>query len=437
MKILILTASPIRDKIIDEMIADNLISKGHEVWVRPCLREGRKSVLEIQPDVCVVPPIRNLYSRDFAEQLKKWNIGVISRHTEPSCDWQDFKKMTQPQKSTILGHFAYFVDMELVWSKDEAEILNRRPANFKAFPIGSVTCDPFFIPDKIKEYQNKTLFNKKFGFSNRKKTLLIASPWGFADSAPDLNIDDFEFAQKDNEGREKHFEMIRVLKKELGEKWNILLSVHPNVLIEPYKELSKELDIPLDTESISFYLLVNSDALIHAGSTMSINAHLLNYPAYQYGDVNCKDSKNWWGMPESSISKVSPYFNKSQKLVKAIKNYRKRSNANKKILDVLEQGRYGLMDGKATERAAELICKVSGKFKMCWPDNTKDYSQLTILRNPDRIVNNIHCGICGNTFSVVREDWLKTLEKNINKKVEIKYENCCPYCGSKFFKKFA
>ena len=59
MKIAILSASPRRDRYIDELFKRKLEAKGHEVWVRPCLREGRKSVLELEPDVCIVPPIRN------------------------------------------------------------------------------------------------------------------------------------------------------------------------------------------------------------------------------------------------------------------------------------------------------------------------------------------------------------------------------------------
>ena len=93
MKVLILTASPQRDAIIDRQLMDELKKRGHEAWVRPCLREGRDSVLELKPDIVVVPPIRNPYSRDFVETCKGWGIGVITRHTEASCSWQDFNAM--------------------------------------------------------------------------------------------------------------------------------------------------------------------------------------------------------------------------------------------------------------------------------------------------------------------------------------------------------
>jgi hypothetical protein len=123
-KVLILTASPVRDKYIDKLIAKELTALGCEVRIHPCLREGRDATLNFLPDVVVVPPIRNIYARDLAAQLKKWKCGVITRHTEPSCSWQDWQKMSDQQRGDILGRWPYMVDMELVWSQDEAEILN-------------------------------------------------------------------------------------------------------------------------------------------------------------------------------------------------------------------------------------------------------------------------------------------------------------------------
>ncbi|MHC4489694.1 MAG: hypothetical protein ACYSW7_11055 [Planctomycetota bacterium] len=190
-KVLILTASPVRDRYIDKLIARELTTLGSEVRIHPCLREGRDATLEFLPDVVVVPPIRNIYARDLAEQLKKWKCGVITRHTEPSCSWQDWKRMNEKQKMEILGRWPYMVDMELVWSQDEAEILNKRQhVPFRAMPVGSFSADVYKNKDYVRELKKKSAFNAKWKFNSKKKTLLIASPWGFADTAPDLHIDD-------------------------------------------------------------------------------------------------------------------------------------------------------------------------------------------------------------------------------------------------------
>ena len=41
MKILIFTASPMRDSIVDSLLTEELEKMGHEVSIRPCLREHR------------------------------------------------------------------------------------------------------------------------------------------------------------------------------------------------------------------------------------------------------------------------------------------------------------------------------------------------------------------------------------------------------------
>ena len=163
-RILILTASPQRDMIIDRQLKDELSKRGHEAFVRPCLREGRQSILELKPNVIIVPPIRNPYSRDFVETCKGWNIGVVTRHTEASCSWQDFNDMDAESKHrNILGMFCYQVDAEIVWGQDEAEILQRRGCNFPVIPVGSLAVDAYFKKEILEEFTHREVFAKKLG----------------------------------------------------------------------------------------------------------------------------------------------------------------------------------------------------------------------------------------------------------------------------------
>lgn len=433
-KILILSASPVRDKYIDEMIANHLRRKGHQVWVKQCLREGRKSVLEIQPDIAITPPIRNVYSRDFVENLKKWGIAVVSRHTEASCDWQDFKTLDEKQKADILGRWPYFVDLELVWGDDEAQILSQTGRKFPVLAVGSFSTDVYRNKDIKSMMRSREEHNQKYKFDPNKKNLLIASAWGFADSAPDLFIDDTEKAKKDNEGRDKYLDMINRIYANLKFEWNILITTHADVISEPYKELK----LPLDTDSTMIEMLINSDALIHSGSTAAIGSHFLGIPAFQYGDVSAKKSDSWWGRADTALSKVSPYFKEPRELVSAISKSQRQSNANKDALKNLALGRYGKMDGKATERAAALISKLEGKFRYCWPDSTRDYSQLTILKDVQKILDGGHCRVCGKPFFVVKEDWLNMLSNATKIKRENlipKFDMCCPNCGTRLVMK--
>jgi len=435
MKILILTASPIRDKYIDRLIADELKKRGHEVWVKPCLREGRDAVLNLQPDTVVIPPIRNVYSRDFAENIQRFGCKVISRHTEPSCDWSDFKKMNQKQKMGVMGYGAYSVDAEMVWGGDEADILTKRNLNFPVYAIGAVGLDIYRQDDLKKELFNKAIFNNKYKFSNKRKTLLIASAWGFADSAPDLQIEEIKTANLDTVGKKRHLKMIENVHRSLGDSWNILVTTHPGVLEDPYTQLCQKLGIPLDTESPMMEMLGNCDALIHAGSTAAISAHCLNIPAYQYGDVNAKDEDSWWGMPESTISQVSPYFKTTDDLIAAIKKSRRVSNADKKTLKALETGRYGSMDGKAYIRAANIIEKYEGKFKLVWPESTTDYSQLGIVKKPEQVLLRAFCGICKHNFYYIHQDWQRKLNDRYKTEYNLFENVLCPWCGSKLYLK--
>lgn len=479
MKILILTASPNRDLIVDQLLAEELQNRGHETSIRPCLREGRKALEEevnniltgnngFIPDVVVMPPIRNPYSRDMVETLKHYGLGIVSRHTEPSCDWKDFKKIPNEKKHEILGQYAYYVDAEMVWSKDEAEILAQRPgAKFPVFACGAFTVDAYKRLDVIAKHRDKEKFCKDRNLDPLKKTLLITSPWGFADSAPDLHIEPIDDAKKDIGGRNRHFEMIKYLVDNgLQKEWNILVTAHPGVLQEPYKQLCEELKIQLDTDTNSFDLKVNVDGIIHAGSTMAIGAHFLEIPAWQFGDINAKNSDSWWGDPESDISKISPYFKEAEDLYKAIIESSPGSNANLQTLESLEKGRYGLMDGNSTKRAAEIISKTTGRFTFRWPKSTRDYSQLRIRQNEASVLTRMNCGICKEPFVIVNESYLgqyanrfgnallNNIEelKNHGKKAEeilaelnsvlikiteqsmrFEHSSSCPHCSARFF----
>ncbi|MCJ7482676.1 MAG: hypothetical protein MUO31_06895 [Thermodesulfovibrionales bacterium] len=442
-KILILTASPRRDLLIDEQIAKKLKELGNETKIAPCLREGRDTVLEYQPDVVVVPPVRNMYSRDFCEDIKRFGCGLVSRHTEPSCDWPDYKAMNQKQQSEICGLIQYYVDSELVWSEDEAQILNRRGAKFKAVSVGAVGVDKYLNPEYKKRYKDKAKFKKKYKFTNNK-TILIQSPWGFADHSPDLRIEEVDEFVKDNKGRDRHLDMIEALHKELPD-YNIIVTTHPGVVTKPYIQRLGKLGIPLDTVSTSLELMLNSDILIHAGSTMAIGAHFLKMPAFQFGDVNLKDSTNWWHQSGKIMAEMSLNCKNPEMLAKLIKKAEPKSNINKEALEKLREGRYGIMDGKATDRAAEIINKIEGKFKFAWPRSTHDYSQLTILQHPSKAIADANCGICKEAFGIMRPEYKEMIRVNVANvvkeaelvnKIMLIFEpvrgTYCPHCGSRF-----
>jgi predicted kinase len=441
-KILILSASPVRDKHIDAMLAAKLRQLGHEVEVVPCLREGRAKVLEYQPDIVLVPPIRNPNSRDFVEELKRFGCAVITRHTEPSCSWQDWKKMGPEARHDILGAFEYKVDLELVWSEDEADILNRRPGAPKAVAVGAIGLDIYFDEMLTAKLKDKPAFCQKYGFDPTRPTLLISSPWGFADSSPDLHTEDILSGQRDAAGRDRHLAMVRTVHAKLNTTWNILLSVHAGLDPAPYAALAADLKVPLDAESPMLNMLPNCDVLIHAGSTASVSAHLLGIPAFQFGDVNAEGLTNWWGVGESPISRVSPRFETVEKLVEAIVAHTGASNADPAVIKELETGRYGPIDGKASDRAVRFIGQAQGHFRYSWPRSPRDYRQLTIQRDQREFFLSSHCNVCDSDFYILTDEYIQQLATAMSKAANAPVEKlmdilrpkmgyCCPVCAAR------
>jgi len=135
-------------------------------------------------------------------------------------------------------------------------------------------------------------------------------------------------------------------------------------------------------------------------------------------------------------------------------------------IEALQKGRYGLMDGRATARAAGIISKIKGKFVFQWPKSTRDYSQLRIRQNEAAILTRMNCGICKEPFVIMNESYLRqfanrfggTLASNINElKVQGKtaeeilaelegiliktteqamtfeHSTACPHCSARFF----
>lgn len=416
MKILILTASPVRDAYIDGMIGDELRKRGHEVFIHPCLRGGREKILEIQPDVTVFPPIRNPFARDTVNQAKEWGVGIVTRHTEASLDWNDWKHLTPQERSEIMGQFPYHADVELIWGPDEAEILQRRGCPFPVLSVGSFIVDLYKREDFETIYLPKEAFREKYKLA-KDRSLLFASCWSFADTAPDLRVDSMDDYTREREGREQWIKMANYAHDFLQDDWNILLKVHPGEKADEYQErLNKGITVIVEQSSPD--TLKNVDILVHAGSTMAVEAHILGIPAYQFCDISKLNPTSWYTRT-TPLSRVSPRITKVSELIKATKDYERKSNADQSVLEELEKGRFGSMDGKATARAADEIEKIKGKFKLMWPMSPFNYETDKVKRSPSGLIEQFNCGICKRSVSV-----MKGMKGNF----------WCPWCGARLLR---
>ena len=217
-----------------------------------------------------------------------------------------------------------------------------------------------------------------------------------------------------------------------------LVTLHPGVLVAPYKQSLDQMKIPLDTESTATDILVNTDVLIHSGSTMGIEMHCMDKPAFQFQDVNEKYTCGWWIKSGSALSRVSPRIEDLNELAKAV-SLAEKSNADKTAIKELETGRYGKMDGKAYKRAAKEINEVTGKFKFCWPRAHVDYDQICTFKEEAKAISKGYCGICKKPFTTINVQYLNDLCNALggdkNKLANVSKQSFCPNCAARFFRK--
>jgi len=431
MKILILSASPQRDKLIDTLLAEKLMALGHKVLIQQMPFGARDAVLKMQPDIAIIPPIRSVFSYDFCAALCALGIGAVIRHIEPSCDQSDLKTMGESWRKVLVIKRPENVQLELMWGNVEANYVKKHYPKMNIAAVGAFVCHVYKDSRLGERVATCDEFIEKHKFNANRKTLLISSPWGLLDIESDYPGQSFLSCMSDKQGRDIWINMVKQVSAALGKDWNILLTLHPNLDIDLYNKALENIEI--DTDSTATELLFHSDALIHAGSTMALEMHILDKPALQFGDVNSLDlpDGNWWQRRGVSISQISPFYTAAERLIDAIKQLPAGSNANQEAVKDLEKGRYGLMDGNATNRAVELIGRTKGKFKICWPMLPRKYNHALAFGDLEFALNQRICPICEQHFYVVRQEWLDLLLASLKDKPFILPEKmACPQCSS-------
>lgn len=431
-KILILSGSPQRDKLIDQLLKEHLEKLGNEVFIRPVPLGTHKAILEIKPDVLVMPPIKNVFAYDIGENCARWGVAVVIRHIEAGPDEDDIKNMLPAWRQKLFYRRPKGIKLELIWGEIEANYTKKyAQLPHLIVPVGAFVAD-IYKGDCLKKLTSGD-FVSEYNFDADKRTLLVGSPWGLMDIDSDHLGQSSNILLQDREAKDNWIKMIKVLHSLLSDKWNILLRPHPGVVAESYKKIAIELKIPIDTQTPAAELLANCDALVHSGSTMAIEMHWLDKPSFQYGDVNSIElpDKNWWQRADCPISQISPFYIDVKKLAAAIKDCKETSNANVKAIDKLEKGRYGNMDGKATERAAFMINKLTGKFQMRWPLSRYAKPSAFAFREVEQLFASIQCSACDEMFWMIRGAFFDLFKQQYNiKELTMPATFFCPVCGA-------
>lgn len=371
MKIAILTLTGQRDRFIDNILAEKLRFYGHDVNVRNYIYAARETICYEKPDIVVHPFPGGQYKYDFIKLCKEWGIEVIVRRGEAGMGREEFEKLDKNRRSIILGNWDYspYVDLELNWGQEFVDIIVEQgympPRKLKV--CGAFAFDPYF-PLNHKNLRN-----------DQQRTVLFATGFSTCDCRSEyceLGISEGSDYHKEiyaihRKARDMWISAIKDLVHWFGLNWRFELKVRPGEMEEEYvKELPDVVKIHPQTSSSS-EVLKNIDILVHSGSTMAIEAHLLDIPSFNFCNVN----------PDLLLSQVSPmldtYKELEWNLARAVLG---QSNINEGVYNELQEHLYGKIDGKACERAAGFIHehikdkRIKTDIPNTWPKTT-DYHE--------------------------------------------------------------
>lgn len=410
MKIAIYTLTSQRDEYIDELLAKILRGYGHEVVVRSYIYGARESICYEKPDAIIHPMVGGEYKMDTVRKCKEWGVEVIVRRGEAGQGREQFDALDENHKKVILGNWDYspYVDLELTWGQEFTDIIAEQgwmPAE-KMRACGAFAFAPYFAPECIRD-------------ENHAKTILFATGFSTADSTPGYcetglpeGVAYHEEVRKIHaDARGKWLSAIRELVKWFGEDWRFELKVRPGESANVYIGKVPSCVKVHPADAASSVVLRNIDILVHSGSTLAIEAHLLNIPSFNFHNIN----------PDPLLSMASPRLETYEELEWNLARVNiQQSNINEGVLRELEQHLYGKIDGKACEKAAAFINEhleskeIENTSPIAWPKEAKYALEGGVHLEQQDGDARWTCQCCRNTF------WAEAVGTHN-----------CPYCNMK------
>lgn len=405
-RIMILNHVPPRDNLPDVVFTKELEKLGHDVFIRSALKQVREKICAIRPHVIITPEIRIEFLHSVMKQCKEWGIQIVVRRGEmghsDDTDWHpDFLE-------ALYGHLDIYddIDLELVWGPKYREMLIRdRKAPPKKVKVVGAPFDHYFhkdVVDKVKDKQAKD-----------KPSILVASGFGYADLGghyciPEAKTGSPIHAMKVKEHRAARAKFIYLIKLlAISFEGDIHIRVHPGEKEGPYiEELDSFKNVYFCASEFPINSLLKNDLIIHSGSTMGYEAHLLNIPGINYGNF-CKDK---------AIGGVHPFYDDPLKIIADIpKIDLTKSNVVPEGLKHLEDNYFYKVDGNFGKRAAKCVDALPNNNTLTpveWPlDTFKEmkYQSVGLVHS----VAQWACAECSNTF--LAQPHLTMIK--------------CPYCG--------
>ncbi|MFP4053516.1 MAG: hypothetical protein ACLFV7_06605 [Phycisphaerae bacterium] len=352
-----------RDLLIDLQIRYWLERAGHEVVQLPFNNVGiMKGLMEL-PDAVVTGVVSTPFMLNVVGEFTKRNIPVISRREEGGLNWDRYHKVDSENRNVILCNWDYsrYVDLEIVMGPEFADIIGThgRMRRADVANVGGLPFDVYQMPGFAENFLTRAELNARYGLDNDKKTMLWATRWSYADREIDAGMPEARPGESiavnrveyDRAGRAAWLEGIEHLYRRRGDEWNFLVKVHPGERVEAYQDFFRQrgLDIPILQAEYAPEVLKNVDLLVHAVSTMSLEANILDIPAVCFRDV-------YTDIKHSPLSFVSPRVWTQEELDAFVGTVTLgQTNADPASIHRQEREVFGSMDGRACRRAAEAI----------------------------------------------------------------------------------
>ncbi len=396
-KIVVFSHIPTRDDAADSMLLVEL-NKAAIAWKFSVLSQIRSTILTIKPDIVVMPEMRCEYTRDVAKQLYEWGVVVVQKRCEMGITAES--EADGATHDAVFGNWQIgeYIDLDLVWGPKFAEMVaeNTNIPESKIKVVGSLGFDQYFIPPPpVPPPDGKTvMFAGGFGYADRQAIYAI----------PEIKPGDPAHVTSVANDRNYRHHFINLIKafKERFPDWKVLIRPHGGEGSVAYQQaLGEDTDFIANGATVAAITGVN--AIIHTGSTMAYEAHLMNKPTFNFRNTSL----------DKLVGAIAPTYYEVDALLDAFAEVDVgKSNANLDVVTRLERDYYGQPDGKATERAAAAILSLPHKepaYPTEWPVDKVKY----LTRGVYVDIAKWFCGVCMNV-------WYGDKSRDLLK---------CPYCG--------
>lgn len=397
-KVLLFSHVPTRDDLVDVEIT-RALAKNNVVWKESVLGYIRPIIMTIKPDVVILPEIRIEATRDMAMHLRSWGVKVVQRRCEMGITAET--EMDDELKGAMFGNFPVHdcVDLDLVWGKDFAQILidNGVMPEEKIRVVGAAGFDQYFVkPPPVKRGEKKAvLFATGFGYADRNAIYAVPEA-KYGDRIHHVSV------KNDRQWRGEFIDMIKAFANKYPE-WDIFIRPHPGEFQAEYCKWLGD-DVKFLQAVPVVVALSTVDVLIHSGSTMAYEAHLMGTPTLNFKNTNL----------DALIGKLSPTYQTVEELLTAFgKIELGKSNTRPLVVKQLEDGYFGVVDGKAHQRIADAVDSLGvddTKYPAQWPKDQPNYLTPGVMVHSERWA----CEGCQNSYVVAgkNRDAVK-----------------CPWCG--------